>query len=133
MFQTLRRDAYFLCLPYIATPGPSIAFLAMTGVLAALPHRENNSFRKLITFMLVVTWICLIGAVALDIATINMWVLLLFTSVTMLVYGQMWELEKYRVAAGPFEIFHSDAETDTRLDGHHNDNDNDNDNDDDGE
>jgi Ca2+/Na+ antiporter len=105
----LHSDAYLLVFPYLKAPGPSVAFQAMTGVLAMFPHRENNSFRKLITFLLMTTWIVLVTAVAFNLATLNLWLLMTFTAVTMLVYGQMWEIEKYRVAAGPFEIFHSDG------------------------
>jgi hypothetical protein len=58
------------------------------------------------------TWIVLSGAIAFNVATLNPYIWGAFTGVTMLVYGQMWELEKYRVSVGPFELVHSETNDD---------------------
>lgn len=104
----LLDDARATLSPYLLHPGQAFGFLALTGVLAVFPHQANNTFRKFITFILVLTWICLTTSVAFDFASINPWIWGTFTGLTMLVWGQMWELEKYRVSIGPLELVHQD-------------------------
>lgn len=93
-----------MCRPYLFYPASSFGFLALTAVLAIFPHRRNNSFRKLITFLMFSTWIVLTTALAVNVATLNPWLWGTVTGVVMLVFGQMWELEKYRVSVGPLQL-----------------------------
>lgn len=102
----LYRDAKTTLHPYLFHPGEAFGFLALTAVLAVFPHRANNTFRKLITFILILTWVIVTTAIAFDAASVNPYIWGTFTGLTMLVWGQMWELEKYRVSIGPLELVH---------------------------
>lgn len=106
----LARDTHRTVAPYVRRPGPAFGFLVMTGVVAMFPHRRNNTFRKLVTSMLMLTWVVTTLAIAFDVAQLNPYIWGAFTGVTMLVYGQMWELEKYRVSVGPLDFFYGGDE-----------------------
>jgi len=100
-WRILATDTRRAVLPFVLTPGQAFGFLSLTFVLAIFPHEANNSFRKLITFIMFVTWIVITVGVAFNEATINPWLWGGISSIITLVFGQMWGIEISRVALSP--------------------------------